>query len=218
MHLSTCKVCFANPESINLRKISRLIVQLIIPLLLLLIVNTQAFSQCAVTGTSTTTPTCVGISSGTATVTLSGTGSGAPGTYTVDGGSAVAFSTNPFTVTGLSAGNHTIVATVTSSGCVSSPIAANVGSSSLVLPSVTASASPATICNGASSTLTASGASTYTWTPGSLSGATVSVSPTSTTTYTVTGTNADGCSRSTTWAKVAAGGYHTLAIKTDGTL
>ncbi len=83
---------------------------------------------CAVTGTGTTTPvTCAG-SNGTATIMLAGSGSGAPGTYTVDGGSSVAYTTNPFTITGLSAGLHTIVATVTAGGCVSADIVVNVGS------------------------------------------------------------------------------------------
>jgi hypothetical protein len=83
---------------------------------------------CAVTGSGTTTPvSCFGGNNGTATVTLAGTGSGAPGTYTVDGGSSQAYTTNPFTATGLTAGNHTIVATVTAGGCVSSNIVVNVG-------------------------------------------------------------------------------------------
>lgn len=54
----------------------------------------------------------------------------------------------------------------------------------------------ATICSGASTTLTASGASTYSWTPatglGASTGASVTANPTATTTYTVTGT-ANGC-------------------------
>jgi hypothetical protein len=60
-------------------------------------------------------------------------------------------------------------------------------------PTVTVSAAPASICYGGSSTLTASGASTYVWMPGSLTGSSVSVSPGVTTTYTVTGTNGSGC-------------------------
>jgi len=74
-----------------------------------------------------------------------------------------------------------------------------------VLPAPTVSVSPsaATVfCTGQSATLTASGASTYLWSPsGSLSastGAVVIASPTSTTTYTLTGTDANGCSNATT--------------------
>ena len=84
---------------------------------------------CNVSGSGTTTPvTCFGNTNGTATVTLTGDGSGAPGTYTVDGGAPQVYATNPFTVTGLAAGNHTIVATVTAGACVSSNILVNVGS------------------------------------------------------------------------------------------
>jgi hypothetical protein len=63
----------------------------------------------------------------------------------------------------------------------------------IALPTVTASASPAAICSGQSTTLTAGGASTYSWSPGSLSGSPVTDYPTSTTTYTVTGTSSYGC-------------------------
>jgi gliding motility-associated-like protein len=62
------------------------------------------------------------------------------------------------------------------------------------IPVVTASASPASICMGSSSTLTGGGAATYQWMPGSLSGTSVTVTPAATTVYTVTGTSAAGCS------------------------
>jgi len=121
-------------------------------------------AACAVTGSATVTnPACFG-GTGSAQVTLSGAGSGAPGTYTVDGGSAQAYSTNPFTVTGLAGGNHTIVATVTAGGCVSSPIGANV----IVPAQLTGSGTttPTTCGNGANGTatitLSASTSGTYT--------------------------------------------------------
>ncbi|MDQ3051717.1 MAG: proprotein convertase P-domain-containing protein [Bacteroidota bacterium] len=60
------------------------------------------------------------------------------------------------------------------------------------------------ICNGASTVLTASGASAYSWSPGTAlnttSGAVVSASPVTTITYTVTGTSAAGCSAAQTYA------------------
>ncbi len=64
--------------------------------------------------------------------------------------------------------------------------------------SPTVSVSNQTICAGSSATLTASGASTYTWQPGGLIGNPVVVSPGVTTVYTVTGTNAAGCTGSAT--------------------
>ncbi|MBK6834096.1 MAG: hypothetical protein IPG89_07400 [Bacteroidetes bacterium] len=57
------------------------------------------------------------------------------------------------------------------------------------------SATPNQICPGQSSTITLSGAATYTLQPGNLIsiGSAFVLSPTVTTTYTVTGTNSDGC-------------------------
>ena len=66
------------------------------------------------------------------------------------------------------------------------------------LPTIGASASPASICSGQSSALTASGGSTYSWSHSAGSNSSVTVSPTSTTTYTVTGTNASACSNTST--------------------
>ena len=66
------------------------------------------------------------------------------------------------------------------------------------LPSVSATASPAAICNGATSVLTASGANTYSWSGGLGSGASKTVTPSATTTYTVTGTSTAGCTGTAT--------------------
>ena len=68
----------------------------------------------------------------------------------------------------------------------------NLYTSSIPIP-VSTTTSAATICAGASTTITASGATTYAWMPGNLTGATITVSPIATTTYTVTGTDANGC-------------------------
>ena len=65
------------------------------------------------------------------------------------------------------------------------------------VPVVTATAAQSTICTGNATTLTAAGAATYSWFPGTglnpTSGAIVSASPIVTTTYSVTGTNTSGC-------------------------
>ena len=60
------------------------------------------------------------------------------------------------------------------------------------LPAVNAGPDVA-ICQGGSTTLTASGANTYVWNNGLGAGISHTVSPTATTTYTVTGTDANGC-------------------------
>lgn len=65
------------------------------------------------------------------------------------------------------------------------------------LPNVTVSPAQAAFCAGGTATLTASGASTYAWTPitnlNVATGASVDASPTAMATYTVTGTDANGC-------------------------
>lgn len=106
---------------------------------------------------------------------------GTPGSSTSQNVSGVVWNT---------AGTYTVTLTASNSNGNSSATQIIFVSPS---PVITASASPATICTGQQSTLTASGASTYVWNPGNLTGASVTVSPASTTTYTVTGTNAAGC-------------------------
>ena len=82
-------------------------------------------------------------------------------------------------------------------GCLSSPVTVTVTVNPT--PNISASANPAIICSGNSSTLTAIGGVTYTWSspPGGNS-ATVVVTPTVTQTYTVNGSNAFGCSGAAT--------------------
>jgi gliding motility-associated-like protein len=59
--------------------------------------------------------------------------------------------------------------------------------------SLSLSASTNSICIGNSVILSANGATTYTWNPGLLSGASVTVNPTSNITYSVNGDNGTGC-------------------------
>ena len=69
------------------------------------------------------------------------------------------------------------------------------------LPTISAGSNVA-ICNGTSTTLTATGGTSYSWTPSTglsaTTGASVIANPTSTITYTVTGTNGSGCSKTAT--------------------
>lgn len=133
-------------------------------------------ASCGVTGSGTTTPvTCPGGTNGTADITLAGTGSGAPGTYTVDGGSPVAFTTNPFTVGGLTTGNHTIIATVTSSGCVSSNIIINVGGPTSGNANSGVVSGNTTLCTGALTTFTSNGDAGGSWSSTNTTVATVNI-------------------------------------------
>jgi hypothetical protein len=65
-------------------------------------------------------------------------------------------------------------------------------------PIVTAVANLSVICVGDISTLTASGANTYTWNPGNQVGNPIQVSPGATTIYSVTGTSANACTGTVT--------------------
>jgi gliding motility-associated-like protein len=90
--------------------------------------------------------------------------------------------------------NVTYTVTGTSLGCTGTAISTVTISSNLsinILPSAP------TICEGASTSLTASGGDTYLWDGGSSSNPLV-VSPSTTTSYSVTGTDASGCSGTTT--------------------
>jgi gliding motility-associated-like protein len=125
----------------------------------------------------------------TATATLTATGattySWVPATnLSAATGATVTFTpgtTTTYTITGTTLGcTSTDQATVT------------------VLPNAPINAgTDAAICAGASTTLTATGGATYTWSPATglsaTSGASVTANPTASTTYTVSGTDANGC-------------------------
>ncbi len=64
------------------------------------------------------------------------------------------------------------------------------------LPVVTAASSATAVCEGNNVTLSGGGASTYVWSNGVTDA--ISFIPTSNTTYTVTGTDANGCSKTAT--------------------
>jgi gliding motility-associated-like protein len=150
--------------------------------------STTTFTTVTAVVTSPAPPT-VSVASSTvcsgsnASITASGVS-----TYTWNTGATGATLTVPtvtanatYTVTGTSAAGCTN--TATGSVSINAP------------PIVTASSS--TICAGAAGTLTAGGATSYTWNTGA-TGASISPSPTVTTTYTVTGTNASSCTNTAT--------------------
>ncbi len=140
--------------------------------------------------TITTTPGAAAICIGSAT-TISASGaatyswSPATGLSATTGASVTctATTTTTYTVTGTSAAGCTNSTTQT--------ITVN------PLPAVVATPGSSTICNGTSTTISASGASTYTWIPATglsaTTGTLVTCTATTTTTYTVTGTNGNGC-------------------------
>ncbi|OFY84491.1 MAG: hypothetical protein A3F72_13870 [Bacteroidetes bacterium RIFCSPLOWO2_12_FULL_35_15] len=101
-------------------------------------------------------------------------------------------SANP-TVSPTETTTYTLTETIEATGCTKSN---SVTITVNPLPAVTASATVSTLCAGASTTLSGSGASSYVWSGGVSNG--VPFVPTSTTTYTVTGTDANSCSNTAT--------------------
>ncbi|MBS1634578.1 MAG: T9SS type A sorting domain-containing protein, partial [Bacteroidetes bacterium] len=146
-----------------------------------------ATTSVVVTGSPTITVTSTTICPGaTATITASGAS-----TYTWNtGATSASLVVTPavnttYTVTGTSA-----------AGCTNT----GMGSVSLAALPVVAVNSP-TLCAGASATLTASGATSYTWNTAA-TGANLVVSPSATTIYTVTGASALGCTNTATTSVV----------------
>jgi len=108
-------------------------------------------------------------------------------TYTIQGANAVV---SPSINT-----TYTVIGTNTITGCRSQSFAT---SNLTVNPNPTVSISGASgICTGQNASLTANGATTYTWSTGSNS-ASIITTPTANTTYTLTGSTPQGCSSFTT--------------------
>ena len=145
------------------------------------------------TVSTSSVPASCGLPNGSATATV--TGGIGPFTYSwsPSGGTGS-------TATGLVAGTYNVTVNDGLSCTPAQVVSVTVGSTGAApIVSVTPSTG---ICNGGSTSLTASGASTYTWSPATglsaTTGATVTASPTTTTTYTVTGTAACGSGTATT--------------------
>lgn len=146
--------------------------------------GTNSITTCTATAVSNVTvnaiPT-VSVNSGAIcsgnSFTMAPTGAA---TYSYSSGSAVVTpsATAAYTVTGASA-----------AGCTATAVS-NVTVNAL--PAVNATSSTSLICVGQSATLTATGATTYSWSTGGAT-ATEVITPTVTTSYTVTGVDANSC-------------------------
>jgi choice-of-anchor B domain-containing protein len=132
------------------------------------------------------------------TVTTGGATSvcaGSPATITATGAST--YTWNPGALTGANAVVSPTATTIyTVVGLTGS--CSNVKTKTLTvnpLPVVNATAGSTLLCTGQSVTLTGSGAVSYTWTPGSITGNPIAPSPTVTTSYSVIGTGTNSCSK-----------------------
>jgi gliding motility-associated-like protein len=137
----------------------------------------------AINISSSSASVCVGFSS---TLTASGVN-----TYTWNTGSNNA----GITVSPISTTVYTVNGTDLNGCAASNSITIGIS----VTPTLTAVASSTGMCNGSSSNLSVSGASSYVWNTGATT-ANVTVNPSTTTVYSVTGTNGAGCVSSATVA------------------
>jgi hypothetical protein len=146
--------------------------------------------------TNFTTAQVVVIATPTITVNSATICAGEQATLTASGATTYSWSN------GSTSNSIVITPTATSVYTVNGTSASCVGNNTAMvavnpLPVINAPAS--SICSGGSSTLTASGAASYTWNTGSNS-ASITATPSINTTYTVSGTSLAGCVNSTTTA------------------
>lgn len=117
-------------------------------------------------------------------------------TWTLPVGWNGSSSSNSITTTVTNSGTISVIAS-SSCGVIYGPYTLSV--TTTPSPTLIASTNNPTICSSNSVTLVASGADTYTWSPGGLNNGTITVAPTNLTVYTVTGTNTNNaCFSSTT--------------------
>ncbi|MGK4568079.1 LamG-like jellyroll fold domain-containing protein [Flavobacterium sp. 3HN19-14] len=195
------------------------------------------------TPSATTTYTVTGIDnngcSGTQTVTvtvdnpqitISGTPSFcAGGSTTLTASGAVSYAWSPSSGLDTTTGNtvtanpsETTTYTVTGNSASGCPMAKTVTVSVNPLPTILLTPASAEICSGTGTSIHASGATTYIWSPAdgldTTSGADVNANPLSNTTYTVTGTDANGCSNTNTIAITVKDVPVITANTTSGTI
>ena len=133
------------------------------------------------------TITCSG--SGSSTYSIANVSGATSYTWSLPAGWSGSSNTNSISATPGASGVFTVVA---GNACGASP-QQNLNVTVNPLPVITVSTNISVLCEGESATLTASGASTYTFNPGG-TGTSIVVTPPVTSVYTVSGTNANGCS------------------------
>jgi hypothetical protein len=144
-------------------------------------------SQLAATA-SNNTSICFG---DTTTISVTATGGTAPYTYSWNP-SATLSAANAASTSAFPTATTTYTVSVNDiSGCA--PVLSTVTVNVNALPVIVTSTAQDSICLNDSTTITASGASTYMWSPNNAATASITVSPAANTTYMVMGTDSNGC-------------------------
>lgn len=127
-------------------------------------------------------------------ITFSDQSSNAPTSWawTFPGGTPASSTSQNPSVTYTASGTYTVTLTSANGTGTSTPVSQTIA----VNAQPTVAVSSATVCSGTAANLTATGATTYSWSTGAAT-ASVAVTPTTTTNYTVTGTT-NGCSNTKT--------------------
>ena len=130
---------------------------------------------------------------------------------------ALQTSTSTTYTTSVSATTTFYVSVVSPGGCESPRAAVT---TTVIAPAVLTVSPAVTICTGASTTLTADGAVSYTWTPAlglnGTTGSSVIASPSATTTYSVTGVDSNSCTTAAATVKVTVAPYPAAVTITQG--
>jgi gliding motility-associated-like protein len=201
--------------------------------------NTLLASQPKIitTGSFSSFVSCTGINSAPQTVTVSGQNLStnpiqvtAPSDYEVSLSSATGYtgtlSLNPVAGTVATTSIYVRLRSNASNGASGSLVFSSTGVADRIivtgvatvnpLPTITVSPSSPTIFPGGSVILTASGATTYSWSPSAglsaTSGSSVTANPSSSATYTITGTDANGCINSGTVSIVVGAGLNAGSV------
>jgi uncharacterized protein YjdB len=172
--------------------------------------TTSNYVAGAVGSCNTITITTPGTTSGTTTMCVAGsstlTNSVSGGIWTSSNTAIATVGSSSGTVTGLAAGTASITYSLFCTNVITT-VTIN------ALPTISGLSNVA-ICTGSNTTLTASGASTYSWSPATglsaTTGASVTATPTTNTTYTVTGTNSLSCT-ATASVTVTVNSYPTIS-------
>ena len=84
------------------------------------------------------------------------------------------------------------------------------------LPIINAIASGTNLCAGQTSTLTGSGAVSYTWNPGSITGSPIAITPTASITYSCVGTGTNGCTNTSSAITINVNALPTVTSNSAG--